>query len=79
MFYRFVFRNTDNGEMREAIATSFCPAARSLGIPLVRDVNGDKVLTGPWWRWECWSAQGECLWNFDEAGEFRLGSRLTKP
>jgi hypothetical protein len=78
MFYRFVFKNTDTDETREAIATSFVPAARSVGIPLARAGNGDKALAEPWWRWECWSACGECLWHFDAAGRFQLGPRVDK-
>jgi hypothetical protein len=77
LFYRFVFLNTETGETREAIGTDFLPAARSLGIPVARDADGDKALAGPWWRWECWWALGECLWHFDEDGEFHLGPRVA--
>jgi hypothetical protein len=77
LFYRFVFLNPDTGETREAVATAFLPAARSLGIPVVRDATGDKAIAGPWWRWECWSSHGECLWHFDPAGGFHLGPRVA--
>ena len=76
MYFKFVFRNIDTEELREAVGTSFCPAARSIRVPLARAVNGDRMIAAPWWRWECWSAHGECLWHFDEAGEFHLGPRV---
>ena len=69
MFYRFVFRNTITGETREAIGPAMDSAARAAGLP----VGGHNQTRGrsrraPWSLWECWNAQGECVWHFEAAG-----------
>jgi len=76
MFYRFVFRNMITGETREAIASGMDSAARAAGLPVSgHDQTRGHSLRAPWSPWECWDAQGECLWHYNAGGDCIRGPR----
>jgi hypothetical protein len=76
MFHRFVFRNMTTGETREAIAAAPDSAARAAGLSVSgHNHTRGHSLRAPWLPWECWNAQGECLWHFDAVGGCIRGAR----
>jgi hypothetical protein len=78
MFYRFIFRNRTTGETREAIAAAPDSAARAAGLSVSgHDHTRGHSLRAPWSPWECWNAQGECVWHFNQTGRCVSGPRYS--
>jgi hypothetical protein len=76
MLYRFIFRNRTTGETREAIAGTMNSAARAAGLSVrAHNQTRRQALRKPWSPWECWNAQGECVWHFNQTGRCVSGPR----
>jgi hypothetical protein len=80
MFYRFIFRNRTTGETREAIAGTLNSAAGAAGLSVrAHNQTRGQSLRKHWSPWECWNAQGECVWHFKPTGRCVSGPRHWAP